>query len=62
MDKEMINKLKSLAALCNVKESELVAKAQFVEPGLTRLDDIGEHGYYFVVGVLLAKHDVGAML
>lgn len=62
MDKEKINKLKSLAALLNVKESELVAKAQFVEPGLARLDDIDERGYYFVVGVLLAKHDVGAML
>lgn len=49
------DEIRSLARLMLVDEQELLAKAQTVQPGLTKLDDMGFHTYHFLMGVLLAK-------
>ena len=59
MDKEHIKWLKSLAALLNEKESVLVEKAKLVQPSITKLDEMKENTYYFLVGSLLGKHEIG---
>ena len=47
--------VKALAKLMLVDEQELLDKAQTVEPGLTSLDEIGFHTYYYLMGILLGK-------
>lgn len=59
MDREHIKWFKSLAALLNEKEKDLVEKAQLVQPGITKLDEMRESTYYFLVGALLGKHNIG---
>lgn len=58
MDKDKVGWLKSLAALLNEKPDELVRKARVVQPDLQRIDDVDECAYYYIVGMLLAAHDI----
>lgn len=58
MDKEHIKWLRSLASLLDIKESELISKAQLIQPGLAKLDNMQERTYYFLCGVLLAANNI----
>lgn len=58
MDKEHIKWLRSLAALLNISDKELISKAQLVQPGLDKIDNIRENTYYFLCGTLLAKNNI----
>lgn len=58
MSEEKIKQLMSLALLLNVKTDYLVSKAKLVQPGLERIEDVSENAYYFIVGTLLANHDI----
>lgn len=58
MDKEHIKWIKTLAALLNVSDSELISKAQLIQPGLDDLNNMSENTYFFLAGALSGKNNI----
>ena len=59
-ERSQSGEVRALAKLMLVDEEELLDKAQTVQPGLTNLDDMAFHTYYYLMGVLLGKQGKAA--